>query len=202
MKIEVASSSAQGKNIEKDGAIKVSFGGGAAKNGDDEQSKESNSEGKKPDALAAGNQVSAVDKVGIESDGIPQKSGGGNSGKKKTKNSPNNVSEPAGGTVPMKVITGSPTLHSGTVPGPPRQHVYEYPTYTYAPPPVYGVSYNTAYPSSSYGASYYAPPPPYSYAYTDSERESEPAGFNASLPPASDSFELFSDENPNACSVM
>lgn len=204
VKIEEASSSAQEKNIGKDAAIKVSFGGGAAKSGDHEQSKESNSEGKKPEASAAGNQVSAVDKKGIESDGITYIYDGGNSGNKKKKNSPSNVSEPAGGSVPVKVIAGSPTVHSGSAPvqGPPRHHAYEYPMYTYAPPPVYAVSYTTTYPSSSYGASYYAPPPPYSYAYTYSERESEPAGSNAFLPPASDSFELFSDENPNACSVV
>ncbi|XVF31373.1 hypothetical protein REPUB_Repub16aG0140300 [Reevesia pubescens] len=99
------------------------------------------------------------------------------------------------GPIPMP----SPANHS-----PPRQHhMYEYPTY-YNAPPVYVTSYNTAYPSSSYSASYYASPPPYSYTYTHSGHMSEhmPFDSNTYSSQPSDSFEMFSDENPNACSIM
>ncbi|KAL2941013.1 Heavy metal-associated isoprenylated plant protein 35 [Bienertia sinuspersici] len=61
----------------------------------------------------------------------------------------------------------NPGQHPGSNPGPecmspPRyplnNRVYEYPPAYYAPPPVYAVNYNTAYPSSSYSASYYSAP--------------------------------------------
>ncbi|PPD90088.1 hypothetical protein GOBAR_DD12973 [Gossypium barbadense] len=105
------------------------------------------------------------------------------------------------GSVPMP----SPANHS-----PPRQHpMYEYPTYYHAPP-VYLTSYNMAYPSSSYTASYYTSPPPYSYAYMHpghtAERQTSDMDMYSSYPSysshQSDSFEMFSDENPNACSIM
>ncbi|OIV90865.1 hypothetical protein TanjilG_15598 [Lupinus angustifolius] len=96
---------------------------------------------------------------------------------------------------------------------PPRHHMYnQYPPHYYAPPPpVYTVSYNQAYPSSNnYGASYYTSPVPYSYAQVLSpegvnEMEGPPPyvyeteSYTSQQP---DSFELFSEENPNACSVM
>ncbi|XVF06039.1 hypothetical protein REPUB_Repub06bG0013800 [Reevesia pubescens] len=102
------------------------------------------------------------------------------------------------GSIPMP----SPANHS-----PPRQHhMNEYPTYYHAPP-VYVASYNTTYPSSSYNASYYASPPPNSYTYIHPGHTSEhpPSDFDTyssyqSQP--SDSFDILSDENPNACSIM
>ncbi|MED6200288.1 hypothetical protein PIB30_083607 [Stylosanthes scabra] len=113
---------------------------------------------------------------------------------------------------------------------PPRNRSYhQYTPHYYAPPPpnppVYTVSYHTAYPSSSrYGsASYYAPPQPYSYAhvvhhgeerehppyppqypapYTYESESYTPSYNNMPSQPSSESFEFFSEENPNACSVM
>ncbi|KAL2325534.1 hypothetical protein Fmac_024592 [Flemingia macrophylla] len=101
---------------------------------------------------------------------------------------------------------------------PPRRHqTYAPPPHYYAPPPppvVHTVSYHTARPSSSYGAAYYASPPPYSYANVmrpGNEMEPpppyvyEPEPYNytwSSSQASNNSFELFSDENPNACSVM
>ncbi|RDX67781.1 Heavy metal-associated isoprenylated plant protein 36, partial [Mucuna pruriens] len=109
---------------------------------------------------------------------------------------------------PVSVPFSSPANVS-----PPRHHIYrQYPPHYYAPPPppiVHNVSYHTANPSSSYGAAYYAPPQPYSYAQVvrpGNEMEPSPSymyeseSYTSSQP--SDSFELFSDENPNACSVM
>ncbi|CAJ1976117.1 unnamed protein product [Sphenostylis stenocarpa] len=96
---------------------------------------------------------------------------------------------------------------------PPRHdYIYrQYPPHYYAPPPapvIHSVSYHTAHPSSSYGAAYYAPPQPYSYAHVvrpGNEVEPPPYMYETeSYTPSqpSDSFELFSDENPNACAVM
>ncbi|KAJ6757153.1 COPPER CHAPERONE putative-RELATED [Salix koriyanagi] len=90
---------------------------------------------------------------------------------------------------------------------PPRHdHVYDYPT-TYYAPPVYATSSNVAYPSTSYGASYYAPPQ-YSYAYMNpgthpgTFSEPPPYDFHQYSSQPSDSFDILSDENPNACSIM
>lgn len=117
-------------------------------------------------------------------------------------------------------------VHRGSVPVsnipnevPPRHYINQqfYPPHYYAPPvsaaaPVYTVSHHTAYPSnSSYGAAYYAPPQPYQYAHvvnSGNEIEGQPRPYtyessetySSSQP--SDSFVYFSDENPNACSVM
>ncbi|KAJ1385556.1 Heavy metal-associated domain, HMA [Sesbania bispinosa] len=109
--------------------------------------------------------------------------------------------------------TGPVPVSSPANESPPRHHIHhQYPPHYYAPPPaapVYTVSYHTAHPSSSsYGAAYYAPPQPYSYAHVvrpGTEMEPppymyEPESYTSSQP--SDSFVLFSDENPNACSVM
>lgn len=128
---------------------------------------------------------------------------------------------PATGGLGSRSYSQSHVTHvHGQVPAnvsPPRHHVYQqYAPHYYAPPapaPVCTVSYNTAYPSSSsYGAAYYAPPQPYSYAHVvqpGTEMEPRPPPFmyeseSYSYAPSqpSDSFVFFSDENPNACSVM
>ncbi|CAI0459935.1 unnamed protein product [Linum tenue] len=99
---------------------------------------------------------------------------------------------------------GGQTQVHGPYPGtnhhPPHHQPHQFPPphYHYAPP-VYAASYNTAYPSTSYGASYYAPPQ-YSYAHVHPPWDREPYPGYSSRP--SDSFEIFSEENPNACSVM
>lgn len=153
--------------------------------------------------------------------------GGGGEGKKKKKNKKKgqngNIGETSssssapppdpvtGGGVPQANAT---TMRTNQIPPRHGHHVYaneyEYPPrhyYTPPPPPVYTVSYNTAHPPvNSYTASYYAaPPPPQSYAYSH-------YGSDVAPPPPSDygmyrqqpvdSFEMFSDENPNGCLVM
>ncbi|CAM8891702.1 unnamed protein product [Rhodiola kirilowii] len=99
-----------------------------------------------------------------------------------------------------------PQYHSSNQ-SPPRH----YPAHMYGPPPsfhappVYTVSYNTTpYPASSYGASYYAMPPPHTeaYAYSGSNAEYRPSNSASYQSQPSETFELFSDENPNACSLM
>ncbi|XP_061338041.1 heavy metal-associated isoprenylated plant protein 36-like [Gastrolobium bilobum] len=103
--------------------------------------------------------------------------------------------------------------HPGSVPisnpaneSPPRHHMYPPHYYPPHPPPVYNVSYHTAYPSN-YGAAYYASPQPYSYAHVvrpGTEVEPPPYMYESEsyTSQPSDSFVFFSDENPNACSVM
>ncbi|WVY98741.1 hypothetical protein V8G54_030892 [Vigna mungo] len=121
---------------------------------------------------------------------------------------------PVSSSVPFAIPTNdSATRH---------HHFYrEYPPHYYAPPPappqvVHSVSYHTAHPSSSYGAAYYAPTRPVSYAHVVRpgyevepppymyEAPSYAPSYTPSYAPSqpSDSFELFSDENPNACSLM
>ncbi|KAG2302464.1 hypothetical protein Bca52824_031115 [Brassica carinata] len=83
----------------------------------------------------------------------------------------------------------------------PRQDMYPYPPSYYAPQVMYGVSYNVAQPPVSVdAASYYSPAPPHSYAYMHPGYL--PSDQNPYPSRPSDSFELFSDENPNGCSVM
>lgn len=105
---------------------------------------------------------------------------------------------------PKNPAEGGSSPHILTNQSPPRHHGYEYPPYYHAPQPVYAVSYNTAHPSSSYTASYYAPPPPYSYAYTHTGQEMQhpPSDIDSYPRQPLDSFEMFSDENPNGCYIM
>ncbi|KAK4586728.1 hypothetical protein RGQ29_023768 [Quercus rubra] len=67
---------------------------------------------------------------------------------------------------------------------PTRQPFSQYPPQGY-PHLVYVASYNRVHPSPSFGPSYYVPSSPYTYAATPF-----------------DSFEIFSDENANGCSIM
>lgn len=140
-----------------------------------------------------------------------------NEGSSNQSNGQGHVHEPAvpvSSSVPFVI----PTNESSTR----HHHFYrEYPPHYYAPPAapaqvVHNVSYHTAQPSSSYGAAYYAPPQPYSYAHVvrpgyevepppyTYEAPSYAPSYNSSYASSqpSDSFELFSDENPNACSLM
>lgn len=190
-------------------ADKSSDGGTSGKVG--VQVKESKAEIKQGVNIPAGGQPPAAGR-----EGSAEKSGAGGVGKKKKKkghkgNSTNNAE---GGEHSSDVTAGS-----GSIPGPtqvphaghanipsqsnhsPARHPFpDYPLHYHAPP-VYAVSYNTAYPSSSYSASYYAPPPPYStYAHSGPAQPSDYGMYPPAQP--SDSFEIFSDENPNACSIM
>lgn len=153
--------------------------------------------------------------------------GGGSGGKKKKKKGQkgnNNANEGEHQTI----IAGAPastgsqiyhaTGHQGFGPGqnptpanyiPPHHHEYQYPQH-YNASPRYEVSYNTAYPSSAYSrASYYTSPPPYTYSYASMHHspgiDMEPTApyyVESYSAQPTDSFELFSDENPNGCSIM
>ncbi|CAI9102143.1 OLC1v1000364C2 [Oldenlandia corymbosa var. corymbosa] len=172
------------------------------------------------DGGGGGEKSTAVGKVGGGNDGSSVKK------KKKKGQSVNNqkASEPQQQSGAAAQNEGSRNHQDGTQDFPfpdhhsrPRHPMYDhYPTHQFygppgpaAPPPIYAtVSYNTAQPTSSYTASYYAPPPPNSYVY------SYPGGPQYQPPPPPsdfdpystrqplDSFEMFSDENPNGCLIM
>ncbi|KAL6324287.1 hypothetical protein AAG906_006562 [Vitis piasezkii] len=194
------------------GGAKVGENGAAVKNGAAAQ-KEAKPEVKKPEASPAGEAPPAAEKKVGESDACADKGGSGNGSKKKKKKGqkPNSdVGAPSSDTpaAPPGSPNPSPAPSHGPAPAS-TQTVYHYPPHYYAPPqPAYTVSYNTMHPSTSHGASYYATPPPqYSYAYMHPGpwTEPPPSDFDSNPPsvhPPSDSFQFFSDENPNACSLM
>ncbi|CAA3007085.1 heavy metal-associated isoprenylated plant 3-like [Olea europaea subsp. europaea] len=186
------------------------------------------SEEKKPESSSAGEPLFPAEekedsesKSGVSSVKSNDGSVGGGvsctTGKKKKRQGQNgDNNECAKSSVATPACTGSEKHHDAgpppiSVPAnhiPPRQHDYhDYPhtIHPYGPPPVYAMSYNTAYPASSYTASYYAAPPPrsYAYSYPGQEIEPPPPSNSDSYPQQPlDSFEMFSDENPNGCFIM
>ncbi|KAK3194051.1 hypothetical protein Dsin_025361 [Dipteronia sinensis] len=139
--------------------------------------------------------------------------GGGGGGKKKKKkkkgqngNNPGNGdSENAGDVV---AATGSRAASLNPAPpmasmnlSPPPQHDFPYPHLPpmyYSPPnPMYGVSYNTAYPSSS-ASSFYHAPPMQAFSFAQSGRYVPP--------PPSDPIHSFTDHDHDddqpGCSIM
>ncbi|XP_057792178.1 heavy metal-associated isoprenylated plant protein 35-like [Salvia miltiorrhiza] len=126
----------------------------------------------------------------------PEKSdGGGNGGESGASAKKKKKKKRAQSGNPEKGLENGETNES-----PPRHHHH----HQFPPPPAaYAVSYNTAYPSSSYTASCYAAPPPHGYAYVHQAEAAAPSS-DPELNPRQplDSFELFSDENPNGCFIM
>ncbi|XP_051146854.1 heavy metal-associated isoprenylated plant protein 35-like [Andrographis paniculata] len=154
--------------------------------------------------IDGGETPNAAEKKEKKAEATEQESsnGGGASGKKKKK---------------KKGQSGNRSAASGAenqVPGPAQpppapaneilaRHQPLYPYYT--PPPVYAVSYNTANPTPT--TSYYAPPYYASYGYMHADARPEthlpPLDLESNNPRQPlDSFEIFSDENPNGCIVM
>ncbi|XP_030544826.1 heavy metal-associated isoprenylated plant protein 35-like [Rhodamnia argentea] len=89
---------------------------------------------------------------------------------------------------------------------PPHSHAYVHPGMEEERPPYYSSAHHlqpdhTANPSTSYAASHYGPNP-YAYVHPGTEEERPPNYLSAYHLPPPDSFEMFSDENPNACSIM
>ncbi|KAJ9131414.1 hypothetical protein P3X46_035075 [Hevea brasiliensis] len=203
------------KNAEIINVGKAGEGGTTTKASAGGQMKEVKFEVKLPVTAPAGSQSPVADNRGVsENEGGAEKSGsvgGGSGGKKKKKkgHKGNNVNFDEGehhGDAPAGTGSSSqgPTaFHYPTNQSPPHHHVYQYPPHNYAPPSVYSVHYNAAQPCTSYGASIY--PPSYSYAYMHhpgTVSEPPPTDSDSDLLQPSDSFEIFSDENPNACSIM
>ncbi|XP_059648485.1 heavy metal-associated isoprenylated plant protein 36 [Cornus florida] len=166
----------------------------------DSGSKDPKSEVKKPDTGQAGNQA-------------PAGAGGGGKKKKKKKKKKkvqfgNTTAVEGAPLAGAHAGTGLPTHNHGPHPGalpvdhsPPRQCGYYCPSHYYVAPPVYTTaSYNTAYPTTIYTASYQTSQIPYRYAYSDPMYPPSDLGSNSGQP--SDSLEVFSDENPNGCSIV
>ncbi|KAA0048026.1 heavy metal-associated isoprenylated plant protein 36 [Cucumis melo var. makuwa] len=106
--------------------------------------------------------------------------------------------QPMAGPVQVPIVVNeSPTRH----------YVTQYQPH-YIPHPVYSVRYSTAYAMSSQPRreSYYATPQQYSYAYVHPgvrpEIDSPPSDYEPYSSQPSDSLEIFSDENPNGCSIV
>ncbi|KAI3676035.1 hypothetical protein L1987_85631 [Smallanthus sonchifolius] len=196
--------------------VSEGFGGKIGECVSEKVAVEVKSEEKKPEIGSAGNEASppAVEKKEqpAENDGGGVGGGGGGEGKAKRKkkkegqNSNKNVTREASssGIPPPQASTRSSNQ------SPPRQHGYKHPS-PYYHAPVYTMSYNTAHPPvNSYTASYYAAPaPPQSYAYSHIASEMTPppplsvsSEYDAYSQQPVDSFDMFSDENPNGCLIM
>ncbi|KAG6647831.1 hypothetical protein CIPAW_07G105600 [Carya illinoinensis] len=84
---------------------------------------------------------------------------------------------------------------------PPRQHhVHPYPPsmYHHPPPPLYGMSYNTAYPRSSTATAYYAPAP----MHANSNTYFHPEIYPPLLPLAHPMDTYADDDDQSQCSLM
>ncbi|XP_077240362.1 uncharacterized protein LOC143881260 [Tasmannia lanceolata] len=147
----------EGKSAAKDGegksTAKTSEGKSTAKSSE-EKSVVKNSE--ETNAVNGQSKESKTDEKKTEKDNESEtgvKLPGSGSGGKKNKNKGQKAKE----ETPTEPKSGpDPTSASS----PPRQQQF-YPYQPYGAQPVYVASYNTAYPSTSYGASYYPAPPTY-----------------------------------------
>ncbi|KAK6911574.1 Heavy metal-associated domain, HMA [Dillenia turbinata] len=184
-------------------------------------SQESKSEGKKPETGPAVNHSPAPDMKADDVDGAGQKSGGGGGGgggggkKKKKKRQNRNLAGEGAPSPDAQAGTELPPTRTplraqgpaGPNQSPPRHLVYQYSRpHPYYSPPVNAVSYNTAHPNTN-GASYYAAPSPpshsyHAYAHHPGFEQPQPSDLDNHASRPSDSLDLFSDENPNGCSIV
>ncbi|KAM2046161.1 hypothetical protein PS2_010348 [Malus domestica] len=121
---------------------------------------------------------------------------------------PRTGSPPYHGNVPRLDFAPAPAPAYHMAPHLQMYEYYQYPRQNYDRLPIQAMNFNTAYPASSYGVSQYAAPLPHAHSYTYASHHSDsypqyytsPPPYNS--PQQSDSFGLFSDENPNGCSIM
>ncbi|XP_038889488.1 heavy metal-associated isoprenylated plant protein 36-like [Benincasa hispida] len=178
--------------------------------------------------IIGGSGDSQAKQPGTAPAGDGQTSGGGGKKKKKKKKKKSggggggNASveapggHPANGVPPAGADPGhlepGPQPAPGPLPiianeSPPRHFVTQYAPH-YIAHPVYSVRYSTAYATCSQPQreSYYATPQQYSYAYVHPgvrpQLDSPPSDFEPYSSHPSDSLEIFSDENPNGCSIV
>ncbi|XP_062088261.1 heavy metal-associated isoprenylated plant protein 36-like [Humulus lupulus] len=162
-----------------------------------------------------GKEANEDDGENDEADGdIGGEGGGGNNEgtkkkkkKKKKKGGQNGNSGNAGGDNPGEFSPGGAPVEMGPMNmtsvnhhGPPIQHVFPYPpppTYSYqqAHPVMYGMSYNTTYPSPN--ASYFAPSMHGDYMFSHSDMY--PLPFDHSFHTYSDGDD---DDDETGCSIM
>lgn len=134
----------------------------------------------------------------------PEGGGGGGSGKKKKKRTQSGGNGLGAGAASRNAHehSGFQFQNPGQVVGqvnldPTRQQSFSYPEAHYPPSMVYYVaSHNRFYPMGRFGGSYYVPPSPYISAGIDQD------GACQFQSPPLVSFEIFSDENANGCSIM
>lgn len=129
------------------------------------------------------------------------------------------------GPRPPDHYPGPPSTNLGPLPGypqfPPHYHPPSHspvPVPVSMPMPMYAINHNTTYPTTRYTTSYYAAPTPNTY-HTNVSQSAEYCtspprysyGYAYDSPPSdseyyprksSDSLELFSEENPNGCSII
>ncbi|XP_050240052.1 heavy metal-associated isoprenylated plant protein 35-like [Quercus robur] len=171
----------------------------------EEKPKENGSEsgGKAPEKCPAGevDQKASESEVGGGGGGTAAAKGGGKKKKRKGQKGNNESSGLGAQFLDTPASTGSQNhdwgmnIAVGPVNlGPTRQPLSLYAPQGY-PHLVYAASYNRVHPSPSFGPSYYVPSSPYTYAGT--HREMNPVHATPF-----DSFEIFSDENANGCSIM
>lgn len=143
-------------------------------------------------------------KKGQNGNNAPNGGGNGNNGATNAPPGEVGAPKPVSGMNPNPI----PQLPVGPINvGPPLEQMYPYPPNPYPinpypiTPPVYGLSYNTAYPTSS--SSYYAPPM-YDYTYS----RSYPYPYYAPAPPPLDvpkhspTYDYDHEEDESACSIM
>ncbi|KAJ8772031.1 hypothetical protein K2173_027208 [Erythroxylum novogranatense] len=168
------------------------------------------------------NHSPATDKVAIaESDGAG-KSCGGSGGKKKKKKGhkgKGNNSHVEGVELFVDASAGTGSHSHGqrqvTLTHPPKgpkpnhrppspsYHASAYQDAHYHCPSAYGVNYNACNPSPSYNnASYCARSFLYAFKHPGMPSEPPPMDLDSYSSQSCNSFEIFSDENPNACSAM
>ncbi|KAB1214001.1 Heavy metal-associated isoprenylated plant protein 26 [Morella rubra] len=163
----------------------------------------SESGGKLPENSPAREESPDGDHKGSESRVAAAKSGGKKKKRKGQKGSNGNrgSGEPFSGT-PAIACTRSQIHnlgmnHGGAAPmnlSPPRQQSYQHPQGNF-PNPFFVASCNRINPIQNFGPSYYVTSSPYTYQGTHQDM------YPLRATPL-DSFQIFSDENPNGCSVM
>uniref|UniRef100_A0A2N9IBM3 HMA domain-containing protein n=1 Tax=Fagus sylvatica TaxID=28930 RepID=A0A2N9IBM3_FAGSY len=167
----------------------------SAKNGGSE------SGGKSPEKCPADEGSPAADHKGSESEvgggAVTAAKGAGGKKKKRKGQKCNNESSGLGVQFfSTPACTGSQSHGVGPMNlSPTRQPSSQYPSQGNYPQMVYVASYNRIHPSQSFGPSYCVPSSPYTYAGTHQEI------YPVQATPL-DSFEIFSDENANGCSIM
>ncbi|KAJ7980261.1 Heavy metal-associated isoprenylated plant protein [Quillaja saponaria] len=138
-----------------------------------------------------GGQSAAADNNGNQSEGAAVK----RSGKKKKKKGQNGNNGSIGTGPPSSGAPLNPSQAAGPEMGQINSNLtYPFPSSDY-PPMAYAASYNRIYPFVKIGTTYYVP----SSAYTLAGKHQET--FQVQPSPLA-SFEIFSDENANACSIM
>ncbi|XP_035551303.1 heavy metal-associated isoprenylated plant protein 36-like isoform X1 [Juglans regia] len=193
---------------------------GKSKNNEKQKGEKNNTEeddnDNKDSELEGGDQVDEDDgEIEEEAGGNGGGGGGGAKKKKKKKKKKGQTGNPAtndasqnSGNAQAGSNNSPAALHDKPAPSlaamnlsPPRQHhVYPYPPsmYHHPPPPLYGMSYNTAYPIASTATAYYAPAP----MHANSNTYFHPEIYQPLLPLSHPIDSYADDDDQSQCSLM